>query len=78
LHAGVRLSLVVCFVLEALTRMIMATTTSLPLLYVMLYTLLPASGALGVPVRIPCLLLSRTCTSPSTHEGLGLELRLFT
>jgi MFS family permease len=48
--AGVRRSLLVCFFLEASTRIIMTITTSLPLLYLMLYTVMPASGALGVPV----------------------------
>lgn len=48
--AGIRRSLLLCFTGELLARLLIATTTSKPFLYLVLYTLLPASASLGVPV----------------------------
>lgn len=48
----------------------MATTTSLPLLYFLLYTLLPASSALGVPVMI--IAVKRYTTVQARSFAFGL------
>ena len=49
-YAGVRMCLVICFSAELACRVLMATTTSVHVLYLILYTVLPASGSLGIPV----------------------------
>lgn len=48
--AGIRRSLLVCFTGELISRLLIATATSPPLIYFLLYTLLPAASSLGVPV----------------------------
>eukprot|EP00892_Ulva_mutabilis_P009087 jgi/Ulvmu1/6550/UM003_0184.1 len=47
---GIRRSLLVGFAVELVSRLLIATATSRPLLYLLLYTLLPAASSLGVPV----------------------------
>ena len=49
-YAGVRISLIICFSAELVSRLLMATTTSVHVLYFILYTVLPASASLGIPV----------------------------
>eukprot|EP00892_Ulva_mutabilis_P009089 jgi/Ulvmu1/6552/UM003_0186.1 len=47
---SIRTSLLLCFTGELLTRVIIATSSSKTVVYLVLYTLLPAAASLGTPV----------------------------
>lgn len=69
-NAGIRSSLLLCFCGELISRLLIATATSPPLLYFLLYTLLPASSSLGVPVMT---IAVKRYTPPAARSlGYGL------
>eukprot|EP00892_Ulva_mutabilis_P009088 jgi/Ulvmu1/6551/UM003_0185.1 len=70
-YLGIRTSLLLCFTGELLTRVIIATSSSKTVVYLVLYTLLPAASSLGIPVMT---IAVKRYTPPTSARSLAYGL----